>query len=193
MTGIYGGDGEQLSLRATFPQLRALELEHGSVLRGLSRTPASADALRSYRCAAGWASSWTHFDRPVADAATYRARCNASRAPRGRLRRRARGRDDPDERRRPRDARVRDGRPRRRARPRAGGGARADSVRVVGRRDARVLARRRGAARRVRLRGAARRGRRCARLHVVVAEVGATGRRREAVLLRVYMGRFGAP
>ncbi len=35
MTGIYGGDGEQLSLQATFPGLRALELEHGSVLRGL--------------------------------------------------------------------------------------------------------------------------------------------------------------
>jgi oxygen-dependent protoporphyrinogen oxidase len=36
MTGIYGGDGERMSLRATFPQLRALELEHGSVLRALS-------------------------------------------------------------------------------------------------------------------------------------------------------------
>jgi oxygen-dependent protoporphyrinogen oxidase len=35
MTGIYGGDGAQLSLQATFPQLRELELEHGSVLRGL--------------------------------------------------------------------------------------------------------------------------------------------------------------
>ena len=35
MTGIYGGDGQQLSLQATFPQLRTLELEHGSVLRGL--------------------------------------------------------------------------------------------------------------------------------------------------------------
>jgi oxygen-dependent protoporphyrinogen oxidase len=35
MTGIYGGDGELLSLRATFPQLRMLELEHGSVLDGL--------------------------------------------------------------------------------------------------------------------------------------------------------------
>jgi protoporphyrinogen/coproporphyrinogen III oxidase len=34
--GIYGGDGEELSLRATFPQLRSLELEHGSVLRGLA-------------------------------------------------------------------------------------------------------------------------------------------------------------
>ena len=39
MTGIYGGDGEQLSLQATFPNLRALELEHGSVLRGLGGQP----------------------------------------------------------------------------------------------------------------------------------------------------------
>ena len=42
MTGIYGGDGDRLSLQATFPQLRALELEHGSVLRGLS-APAPAE------------------------------------------------------------------------------------------------------------------------------------------------------
>ena len=42
MTGIYGGDGDLLSLRATFPQLRVLELEHGSVLRGLS-APAASD------------------------------------------------------------------------------------------------------------------------------------------------------
>ena len=43
MTGIYGGDGERLSLAATFPNLRALELEHGSVLRGLAAQPAPAD------------------------------------------------------------------------------------------------------------------------------------------------------
>jgi oxygen-dependent protoporphyrinogen oxidase len=41
MTGIYGGDGDRLSLRATFPQLRMLELEHGSLLRGLSAPPPS--------------------------------------------------------------------------------------------------------------------------------------------------------
>ncbi len=41
MTGIYGGDGDQFSLRATFPQLRVLELEHGSLLRGLSAPPPS--------------------------------------------------------------------------------------------------------------------------------------------------------
>jgi protoporphyrinogen/coproporphyrinogen III oxidase len=43
MTGIYGGDGEQLSMRATFPQLRALELEHGSLLRALPAQPAPAE------------------------------------------------------------------------------------------------------------------------------------------------------
>ena len=42
MTGIYGGDGDQLSLQATFPQLRVLELEHGSLLRGLA-APAPSD------------------------------------------------------------------------------------------------------------------------------------------------------
>lgn len=44
MTGIYGGDGDRLSLQATFPQLRALELEHGSLLRGLRarRSPRSS-------------------------------------------------------------------------------------------------------------------------------------------------------
>ncbi len=42
--GIYGGDGEQLSLRATFPNLRALELEHGSVLRGLEAQPRGPSA-----------------------------------------------------------------------------------------------------------------------------------------------------
>ena len=35
MSGIYAGDGEQLSLAATFPNLRQLEREHGSVTRGL--------------------------------------------------------------------------------------------------------------------------------------------------------------
>jgi len=39
VTGIYGGDGELLSLEATFPNLRALEIEHGSLLRGLQAQP----------------------------------------------------------------------------------------------------------------------------------------------------------
>ena len=41
VTGIYGGDGELLSLAATFPQLRAVERADGSVLRGLSARPRS--------------------------------------------------------------------------------------------------------------------------------------------------------
>jgi protoporphyrinogen/coproporphyrinogen III oxidase len=52
MTGIYGGDGEQLSLQATFPNLRALELEHGSVLRGLgaqSAPPSGYPPFVSFR------------------------------------------------------------------------------------------------------------------------------------------------
>ncbi len=43
MSGIYAGDGEQLSLAATFPQLRQLELQHGSLLKGLmAAAPQSA-------------------------------------------------------------------------------------------------------------------------------------------------------
>ena len=36
MAGIYGGDGERLSLDATFPQLRDLERRYGSLTRGLA-------------------------------------------------------------------------------------------------------------------------------------------------------------
>jgi oxygen-dependent protoporphyrinogen oxidase len=42
MAGIYGGCGEQLSLAATFPQLRALELAYGSVLRGVQQASHTA-------------------------------------------------------------------------------------------------------------------------------------------------------
>jgi len=34
MSGIYAGDGDALSLQSTFPQLRALEMEYGSLARG---------------------------------------------------------------------------------------------------------------------------------------------------------------
>jgi oxygen-dependent protoporphyrinogen oxidase len=36
MAGIYGGNGDRLSLDATFPQLRDLERRYGSVIRGLA-------------------------------------------------------------------------------------------------------------------------------------------------------------
>jgi oxygen-dependent protoporphyrinogen oxidase len=46
MSGIYAGDGDALSLQATFPYLRDLELKHGSLARG-------ALALRKKSAAAG--------------------------------------------------------------------------------------------------------------------------------------------
>lgn len=41
MAGIYAGDGDQLSLDATFPQLRRLEREFGSVIAGVRGAAAS--------------------------------------------------------------------------------------------------------------------------------------------------------
>ncbi len=38
MSGIYGGNGDKLSLLATFPQLRQIEKKHGSLLKGLGQT-----------------------------------------------------------------------------------------------------------------------------------------------------------
>jgi len=35
LSGIYAGDGEQLSLSATFPQLRQIELEQGCLIKGM--------------------------------------------------------------------------------------------------------------------------------------------------------------
>src|SRR5262249_1990420 len=37
VTGIYAGDPAQLSIRACFPRLVALEEQHGSILKGLAR------------------------------------------------------------------------------------------------------------------------------------------------------------
>lgn len=39
LSGIYAGDGDALSLQSTFPQLRRMEREHGSVMRSLVATP----------------------------------------------------------------------------------------------------------------------------------------------------------
>lgn len=44
MAGIYAGDGERLSLAATFPQLRRLELECGSLLAGIRDTGSASSA-----------------------------------------------------------------------------------------------------------------------------------------------------
>lgn len=46
LSGIYAGDGDVMSLRATFPQLRETERRHGSILRPLLFTPVSSVAAR---------------------------------------------------------------------------------------------------------------------------------------------------
>ncbi|SFP68455.1 protoporphyrinogen oxidase [Hymenobacter arizonensis] len=46
MAGIYAGDPERLLLHKTFPQLAALEQEHGSVLRGLAKKGKGAGRRR---------------------------------------------------------------------------------------------------------------------------------------------------
>ncbi len=55
MAGIYGGNGERLSLDATFPQLRDLEHRYGSVIRGLaaSRDHGAVDAAPPFVSFAG--------------------------------------------------------------------------------------------------------------------------------------------
>ena len=52
LSGIYAGDGERLSLAATFPQLRASELTHGGIIKGAvaqNRERASRDPAQSPR------------------------------------------------------------------------------------------------------------------------------------------------
>jgi protoporphyrinogen/coproporphyrinogen III oxidase len=53
MSGIYAGDGDQLSLQSTFPYLRDLELKHGSLARGAlkMRPKAGGKAVQGSRSA----------------------------------------------------------------------------------------------------------------------------------------------
>lgn len=69
MSGIYAGDGERLSLGATFPQLRRAELEHGSLV--MSMLAAKREKARKRRqsgagapAAAPAAKSWPAFVTP---------------------------------------------------------------------------------------------------------------------------------
>ncbi len=147
MTGIYGGDGAQLSLQATFPNLRALELEHGSVIRGLAgQSVESPGAFPPFvtlgvrhpdagRSACRASSADARLDRPL------RARPAELRS---RLRGRARGsRAAAGRGRRGRRSRFLRGRAPRGSRFRPGRRPRGDPVRVLGGRHARVRRRRR--------------------------------------------------
>ncbi|MFO0699913.1 MAG: protoporphyrinogen oxidase [Nitrospira sp.] len=47
MAGIYAGDAEQMSLRATFPRFFELEQQHGSIIRGMMEAKKSATSAAS--------------------------------------------------------------------------------------------------------------------------------------------------
>lgn len=47
MAGIYAGDAEQMSLRATFPRFFELEQQHGSVVRGMMAAKKSVSSAAS--------------------------------------------------------------------------------------------------------------------------------------------------
>ncbi|MBX3303382.1 MAG: protoporphyrinogen oxidase, partial [Nitrospira sp.] len=47
MAGIYAGDAEQMSLRATFPRFLELEQQYGSVVRGMMEAKKTASAASS--------------------------------------------------------------------------------------------------------------------------------------------------
>ena len=53
ISGIYAGDPAQLLLHKTFPQLAALEQQHGSVLRGLMKNKSTAGRRRIITLAGG--------------------------------------------------------------------------------------------------------------------------------------------
>lgn len=48
ISGIYAGDPDQLLLHKTFPQLAALEQQHGSVVRGLMKSKSSTGRRRIF-------------------------------------------------------------------------------------------------------------------------------------------------
>lgn len=54
LSGIYAGDGEKLSLEATFPQLIRMEREHGGVLRAMLRRSGAARGTRPGAPATGF-------------------------------------------------------------------------------------------------------------------------------------------
>ncbi|WP_455241834.1 protoporphyrinogen oxidase [Petrachloros mirabilis] len=49
MAGIYAGDAEQMSLKATFPRFLELEQEHGSVIRGMMAARKSGSPAQGTR------------------------------------------------------------------------------------------------------------------------------------------------
>lgn len=64
MSGIYAGDGEQLSLGATFPQLRQTELEHGSLVKGMLATKRKHPERNTVKSKDAGGKKWPAFVTP---------------------------------------------------------------------------------------------------------------------------------
>ena len=62
MRGIYAGDGAQLSLAATFPQLRQTEIDHGSLVKGMLAAKKNTVASNSSKPGA---KKWAAFLTPT--------------------------------------------------------------------------------------------------------------------------------
>jgi len=82
LTGVFAGDGAQLSLDATFPRLRALERQHGSVWRGIltERRSATRDNRGAALSADGIASPLLSFDSGMAELPEAAARWLAGKS-----------------------------------------------------------------------------------------------------------------
>jgi len=65
MSGIYAGDGQQLSLAATFPQLRAVELTHGSLVKGMLAAKRKPAPKPNPLTGTGGAKKWAAFLTPT--------------------------------------------------------------------------------------------------------------------------------
>ncbi|OKL39770.1 protoporphyrinogen oxidase [Pontibacter flavimaris] len=55
ISGLFAGDPDKLLIRKLFPQLKELEMEHGSVLKGLAHRRKLADRLKSFSFVEGMA------------------------------------------------------------------------------------------------------------------------------------------
>lgn len=65
MSGIYAGDGAQLSLRATFPQLRQTELDHGSLVKGMLATKRKHPERNTAKSEDAGRKTWPAFVTPT--------------------------------------------------------------------------------------------------------------------------------
>ena len=70
LSGVYGGEASQLSVRAVLPRFADMEAKHGSLGRAMlaarkkmgaaTRAPAGRCSLRSKMACSRWSTRWSH-------------------------------------------------------------------------------------------------------------------------------------